>query len=142
VVRLHQMAIGTTSAQENVVVKLFGDDGTVGWGEAPHMVGHSQRGETPATVRVVLRHKLLPATLGADSMEREALAQALTRAVPGNLRAKGALVMAAYDLAGKQLGTPVYNLLGGLVRDRVPHSWSLPIVEESKVVEEARQMVD
>ena len=98
------MAIGTTTVQEDVVVKLVADDGTVGYGEAPHMVGHSQRGETPATVRVVLRHKLIPAVLGGDPFAQEALTLAMTRAVPGNLRAKGAVVMAAYDLAGQEAG--------------------------------------
>ena len=140
--RPHKMAIGTTTFQENVVVKLVGEDGTVGYGEAPHMVGHSQRGETPATVRVVLRHKLIPAVLGLDAMSREGLTQAMARAVPGNLRAKGAVVMAAYDLAGRALGTPVYNLLGGLVRDRIPLSWSLPITDEQAVLDEGREMVE
>jgi len=142
VVRPHQMAIGTTTAQENVVVKLIADDGTVGYGEAPHMVGHSQRGETPATVRVVLRHKLVPATLGRDPLAQEGLSLALGRAVPGNLRAKGALVMAAYDLAGRSLATPVYNLLGGLVRDRIPLSWSLPIVDTEAVIDEGLKMIE
>lgn len=142
VTRPHQMAIGTTTFQENVVVKLVAEDGTIGYGEAPHMVGHSQRGETPATVRVVLRHKLIPVVLGFDAMSREGLSRALAAAVPGNLRAKGALVMAAYDLAGRALGTPVYNLLGGLVRDRVPLSWSLPIVDTKAVVEEGARMVE
>jgi muconate cycloisomerase len=136
------MAIGTTTSQENVVVKLVAEDGTVGYGEAPHMVGHSQRGETPQTVRVVLRHKLIPAVLGLDAMSQEGLSQALARAVPGNLRAKGSLIMAAYDLAGRTLQTPVYNLLGGLVRDRVPLSWSLPIVDRKTVVEEGVKMVE
>ena len=67
--RPHQMAIGTTTVQENVVVKLVTDDGPVGAGEAPHMVGHSQKGETPGTVRVVLRDKLIPAVLGLSVME-------------------------------------------------------------------------
>jgi muconate cycloisomerase len=142
VTRPHQMAIGTTTVQENVVVKVVSEDGVVGYGEAPHMVGHSQRGETPHTVRVVLRHKLIPAALGLDALSAEALTLALARAVPGNLRAKGALIMAAYDLAGRTLGTPVYNLLGGLVRDRVPLSWSLPIVDEAAVLEEAGRMVE
>jgi muconate cycloisomerase len=142
VTRPHQMAIGTTNFQENVVVKLVAEDGTMGYGEAPHMVGHSQRGETPDTVRVVLRHKLIPAVLGWDAMRQEGLSQALARAVPGNLRAKGALIMAAYDLAGRSLETPVYNLLGGLVRDRIPLSWSLPIAETSDVVEEGVRMVE
>ncbi len=57
-VRDHQMAIGTTRHQENVIVRVFTEDGVVGVGEAPHMVGHSQAGETPGTVRVVLRDKI------------------------------------------------------------------------------------
>jgi muconate/chloromuconate cycloisomerase len=141
-VRAHQMAIGTTNFQENTVVKLFADDGTIGYGEAPHMVGHSQLGETPATVRVILRHKLAPAVLGQNPMNQEALAQALDRAVPGNGRAKGAVIMAAYDLAGKALNTPVYNLLGGKVRDAVPLSWSLPIVDAKTAAAEGVQMVE
>ena len=44
--RPHQMAIGTTTVQENVVVKLVTDGGPKGFGEAPHMVVHSQKGET------------------------------------------------------------------------------------------------
>lgn len=139
--RPHQMAIGTTNVQEDVVVKLVTDEGLVGWGEAPHMVGHSQRGETPGTVRVVLRHKLLPTVLGMDPLNQEAIGLAMDRAVPWNTRAKGSIIMAAYDLAGKALGTPVYNLLGGLVRDRVPLSWSLPIQDPRTISEEAQQMV-
>ncbi len=141
-VRAHQMAIGTTNFQENVVVKLIADDGTIGYGEAPHMVGHSQLGETPHTVRVILRHKLTAATLGKDPLNQEALAQDLDRAVPGNGRAKGALIMAAYDLAGKSLNTPVYNLLGGKVRDAIPLSWSLPIVDAKTAAAEGVQMVE
>jgi muconate cycloisomerase len=140
--RPHQMAIGTTTVQENVVVKLLTADGPAGFGEAPHMVGHSQKGETPGTVRVALRDKLIPAVLGLSVMDQEALAQAMNRAVPGNLRAKGAVIMAAYDLAGKLLETPVHNLLGGLVRDRIPLSWSLPIVDRDTVIEEGLEMVD
>lgn len=142
VVRAHQMAIGTTNFQENVIVKLFTDEGIYGLGEAPHMVGHSQLGETPHTVRVILRHKLVPAILGMDPLNQEAFVLALNRAVPGNQRAKGALVMAAYDLAGKILNTPVYNLLGGKVRDSIPLSWSLPIVDVQTAVDEGVKMVE
>jgi muconate cycloisomerase len=142
VIRPHQMAIGTTTFQENVVVQLFTEDGKCGFGEAPHMVGHSQLGETPHTVRVILRHKLIPAILGQSALDQEALTAAMDRAVPGNRRAKGAIIMAAYDLAGKLLNTPVYNLLGGKVRDRIPLSWSLPIVETKTAVDEGVRMIE
>ncbi len=140
--RPHQMAIGTTYHQENVILKLCAEDGSFGFGEAPHMVGHSQLGETPQTVRVVLRHKIIPAILGCSAGDQEALMQTMERAVPGNPRAKGAVMMAAYDLAGKRLGVPVHALLGGQVRDRIPLSWSLPIVEISAAVEEGLKMVE
>jgi L-alanine-DL-glutamate epimerase-like enolase superfamily enzyme len=38
--RPHKMAIGTTLFQESVFLKLFTDEGLVGLGEAPHMVGY------------------------------------------------------------------------------------------------------
>lgn len=142
VVRAHQMAIGTTRQQENVIVRVHTEDGSFGVGEAPHMVGHSQEGETPGTVRVVLRDKLVPAILGANVFDQEQLTLLLNRAVPGNQRAKGALSMAAFDLAGKLLGTSVSNLLGGRVRDAIPLSWSLPIVDSDLVVRESVEMVE
>lgn len=142
VLRAHKMAIGTTYFQENVIVKLTTDEGIFGYGEAPHMVGHSQLGETPDTVRVILRHRLIPAVLGLDPFNQEDMTVILDRTVPGNSRAKGAIIMAAYDIAGKALNVPVYDLLGGLVRDRVPLSWSLPIVEVEEAVREGLEMIE
>jgi muconate cycloisomerase len=140
--RPHRMAIGTTRFQENVIVKLVAKDGTYGFGEAPHMVGYSQQGETPETVRVVLRHKLIPAVLGLSVFNQEVLAIAQDRAVPGNRRAKGAVLNAAFDLAGKLLGAPLHILLGGKLRDAIPLSWSIPIVDIKDGIDEARKMVE
>lgn len=139
--RVHRMAIGTTTHQENVVVRLYTDDGQVGEGEAPHMVGHSQLGETPDTVRVVLARRLLPAIGGLDPLGLDTVSAVLDRAVPGNGRAKGAVMMAVYDLAGRILGVPVSVLLGGRYRERIPLSWSLPIVDDDVALAEAHEMV-
>ena len=140
--RPHKMAIGTTHHQENVILKLYAEGGSFGFGEAPHMVGHSQLGETPQTVRVILRDKIIPAILGSNVGDIERLMQVMDQAVPGNPRAKGAVVIAAYDLTGKVLGVPVHALLGGQVRDRIPLSWSLPIVKIDAAVEEGLRMVE
>jgi muconate cycloisomerase len=141
-VRKHQMAIGTSAHQENVVVRLTAEDGTTGLGEAPHMVGHSQLGETPESVRSVLSTRLIPAIGGIDVLDLSAMAAAMDRRVPGNERAKGAVMMAAYDVAARVLAVPVYTLLGGKIRDRVPLSWSLPMVTPDVAVEEAHRMYD
>lgn len=140
--RAHKMNIGTTSHQENVIVRIFTEDGLVGYGEAPHMVGHSMLGETPWTVRLILKDRLIPAILGKDPMAIESIWETLQKAVPGHYRAKSSIILACYDLAGKALKTPVYNLLGGKVRDGIPLSWSLPIAEPDVIVKEALEMAE
>ncbi len=140
--RPHKMAIGTTLFQECVYLRLFTDDGLVGLGEAPHMVGYSGAGETQSSVALQLRERLMPAILGKDPMQIEARQMDLERSIPWNPRAKSAVNMALYDLAGKALHTPVYNLLGGLVRDRIPASWSIGIMPSDASEEEATSMVD
>ncbi|MFN8452297.1 MAG: enolase C-terminal domain-like protein [Anaerolineae bacterium] len=140
--RLHRMSFATTRHQEAVFLKLYTDEGIVGMGEAPHMAGYSGAGETQLTVALQLRERLLPAILGKDPMQIEARQVDLDRAVPWNPRAKSAINMALYDIAGKAFNTPVYNLLGGMVRDRVPLSWSIPITDYAAAVEEANVMVE
>jgi muconate cycloisomerase len=139
--RAHKMAIGTTLFQESAYLKLFTDEGLIGLGEAPHMVGYSGAGETQSSVALQLRERLVPAVLGKDPSQIEARQIDMERALPWNPRAKSAVNMALYDLTGKALNTPVYNLLGGLVRDRIPRSWSIGIMPFDQGVEEAKKMV-
>ncbi len=141
VIRAHKMAIGTTLHQENVILRLYTTDGLEGLGEAPHMVGISLKGESPYTVLEMLRHRLLPAIFGRSPLDIEGIQQAMDAAVPWNLRAKSAVNLAAYDLAGKALGVPVHTLMGGKVRDAIPLSWSIPITEYDKGAREAAEMV-
>jgi muconate cycloisomerase len=139
--RAHRMSFATTRYQECVYVKLHTDEGLVGIGEAPHMAGYSGAGETQLSVALQLRERLLPAIFGKDPFAIEARQMDLDRAIPWNPRAKSAVNIALYDLKGKALNTPVYNLVGGLVRDRVPLSWSIPITDVDSAVSEAREKV-
>jgi muconate cycloisomerase len=47
--------------------------------------------------------------------------------------ARAGLEMALFDLVGKELGQPIYNLLGGLVRESVPLSYSIPFGEPEQM---------
>jgi muconate cycloisomerase len=140
--RLHRMSFATTRHQECVYLRLQTDEGIVGLGEAPHMAGYSGAGETQATVALQLRERLLPAILGKDPMQIEARQIDMDRAVPWNPRAKSAVNLALYDIVGKAFNTPVYNLLGGLFRDKVPLSWSIPITDNEAATTEAVEMAE
>lgn len=111
------MSSGVISSTGNVVVKLRSSEGLVGWGEgveAPALTGQRQADIVSDLER--LSHVVV----GADPMQRNRLWAAMTATVPGATTAIGAIDVAIHDLAGRTLGVPVSQLLGGIVRDQVP----------------------
>ena len=105
-----------------VYVKVETDAGIYGIGEA----GMSRRG--PAVAEVI--HSMAPDLIGEDPFRIEHLWQVNYRGgfFPGGgiqVSAVSAVDIALWDIKGKALGVPVYELLGGLVRDKVvcyPHN--------------------
>ncbi|MDP6830865.1 MAG: mandelate racemase/muconate lactonizing enzyme family protein [Alphaproteobacteria bacterium] len=72
---------------------------------------------------------LVETQVGQNPCNHEAISQqlyAMTRQAPGgiNQQAMAAIENAMMDVKGKALGVPVYDLLGGAVRDRMKLYWS------------------
>lgn len=124
---------GTQLVAENVLINLT-TDGITGLGEAAPSGFY---GEKRATVLAAL--PFLRARLGEDPFLIEDITEAFDRAFHhGNAAAKAALDMALYDLAGKQLGVPVYRLLG-LNPERTPAtSFTIAIDTPEVMAEKAR----
>jgi galactonate dehydratase len=102
-------------------LKITTDDGLVGWSE--YMEGYGASGLTGVI------QKLGGLLIGEDPrpIERHtARLYAVTRQAPGgiNQQAIAAIENALVDIKAKALGIPVYDLLGGPVRDRIPLYWS------------------
>src|SRR5256714_8139960 len=129
VVRTSTHAITQVS---EVIVKLTTDAGLVGIGEA-HGPFLSQGAEGLRAVNTVLK-TITPLVIGRDPFDVEAVWQdlfALTyrsvRGIPTLARqarvlvtAMSAIDIALWDLIGKASKRPVYSLLGGALRQRVP----------------------
>lgn len=105
-----------------IYVKIETDEGIYGLGEA----GMKRRGRAIAEVI----HSMAPDLVGQDPFRIEHLWQVMFRGgfFPGGgiqTSAVSAVDIALWDIKGKALGVPVYELLGGLVRDKVvcyPHN--------------------
>jgi L-alanine-DL-glutamate epimerase-like enolase superfamily enzyme len=102
-------------------VKVTTDDGLVGWSEYNETFGGA--GLT------ALIERLVPALIGKDPRAHEAhvaLMQALRRTSAGGVvqQAIGAIENALLDVKARALGIPVYELLGGPVRDKIRLYWS------------------
>ncbi|MES2258856.1 MAG: galactonate dehydratase [Pseudomonadota bacterium] len=104
-----------------MLLKIETDEGIVGWGE-PVIEGKARTVETAVEE---LSHYLI----GQDPRRINDLWQVMYR---GGFYRGGAILMSAiagidqalWDIKGKALGVPVYELLGGLVRDKMKtYSW-------------------
>lgn len=101
----------------NLWVRVYTDDGLVGLGETYYL---------PAAVAAVIHGVYAPLLLGRDPLNLEnhwnnlfSLANFCGFA-GAEMRALSALDLALWDLAGQHLGQPIYTLLGGRSRDRIP----------------------
>lgn len=104
-----------------LLLRLETDDGLVGWGE-PVVEGRA------ATTEACI-HELEPYLLGTDPRHVEDTWQTLYRAGfyrggPVLTSALSGIDQALWDIKGKALDVPVYDLLGGPVRRRMAvYSW-------------------
>ncbi|HBR95269.1 MAG TPA: galactonate dehydratase [Opitutae bacterium] len=125
-----------------VFVKVETDEGIYGWGEA----SLEYREHTVAeAIREIGR-----TAIGREAGDIQALWDDVNREVyyrggPVYMSALGAVEMALWDIKGKALGKPVYELLGGKVRDSIQcyaNAWFAGAREPEEFAEKARVALD
>jgi muconate cycloisomerase len=144
--RLHKMAFPGEVLGRYVIVRLRTDDGLEGLGEATVIKewgGDHGRyfGESPELTARLIDSVLGPTLLDQDPFDLEAAHHRMDLAVKGYPYAKAALDEALHDIKGKALGVPVYQLLGGLVRDQIPIAHSLGWLDYDEATSEAAAAV-
>lgn len=128
--------------RELAFVELATDEGLVGVAEA-RMVNKTD------TLLACINELAGRYVVGRDPFDVEALVQSVERSEygrPGEI-AESALALfeiASFDLMGQQLGVPVYKLLGGKVRDRIPayaNGWYQTARQPDEIARLARAVV-
>jgi len=132
-----------TPWRELTMVELVTDDGLVGLAEV-RMVNKTQ------TLVACIRELAPRYLIGSDPFEVERLAWSVQRGEYGRVGEVAASALAAfdiacYDLQGQALGVPVWRLLGGRFRDRVPayaNGWYRAERDPAEVAGLARRVVE
>lgn len=119
------IARGGYAAHENVVVRIEGDDGVEGLGEA---APNRYYGETIGSVIAALE-RFEPVLATADAWSLESIEAQLDRTLRRNGSAKSAVSAALHDLVGKRLGIPVYRLWGLDAADAPQSSFTIAIAD-------------
>ena len=119
-------------------VRVYTDEGLVGIGECFRRLPHA--------VKAVVDSNLKPVLLNTDPLDTEVRWQDMYRAASaidmgGTVYcAIAGLDIALWDLKGKALGLPVYQLLGGRFRDKI-RMYASSMRRDLTPVEEARRAV-
>lgn len=110
-------------ASEFGIIRLITRDGIEGLGEISitfPRIGHS--------LCHAAKTMIAPALVGRDALDAPRVLAEIDRILAGELSApylRSAFEMALLDLAGKRYGVPLYQLLGGRMRDRAPLAWGI-----------------
>lgn len=137
---LPQTSMSTFTFHGWLVVEVFTDDGHLGIGNAAL---------APHVCKQVIDLYLKPLLIGADPWDTEFLWQHMYRKTMAfgrkgiGMAAISAVDIALWDILGKSAKQPVYRLLGGKTKPRIPvYASRLYSVELKKLAVEAQQYKD
>ncbi len=101
----------TVTQANDIIVRIISESGKSGFGEAPPTAVIT--GDTRGSIRCAVEEFITPALIGMDIEDIDGIARKLRRCIVGNSSARAAVDMAVYDLWAKEIGQPLYRLLGG-----------------------------
>lgn len=130
-------AHGSKETSEYILVRVETTAGIVGLGEAT--VSATWSGETQVSAKYAIEHLIGPSILAADATDVSRLAARMDQVLAGNPFTKAAVEMALWDIAARAANVPLFQLLGGRVRERVHLKMSVPAADPTVAASAAEQ---
>lgn len=134
------ISYGTYHDMPSIIIKIETDEGIVGYGEG--VADDHVTGETWESTFQVLKHTLAPALLGVNPMNIEKIHDIMNQTIYSVPTAKAAIDIACFDLIGKKLDQPVYQLIGGRYHEVFPITHVLSIASPEAMAKEAASMIN
>jgi L-alanine-DL-glutamate epimerase-like enolase superfamily enzyme len=129
------------SVSNAVLVKIHTDEGTVGFGEAcawePEFYG-----ETLESVTSTIDKYIAPRIIGENPFDINRIMAIIDANLARITCAKEGIDLALHDLVGKILNVPVYALLGGRFRDKIPVASEIGIDTPEAMARQARDVLN
>lgn len=134
-----RVSSGGVTSGSFVIVKIRTDEGIEGVGSS---IGFGSAGLTRESAMAAMKSLALAVLLGQDPLNTERILSRVDAVFPENWRIKAHIDYALYDLKGKILNVPVYQLLGGLCREKIPQEMIIMMDEPRVQAETAVKFID
>lgn len=127
-------SLGTEYAAENVLVRIFTEEGITGFGEcSPYM---PINGESQDTCFAVGQY-FAKALIGRNPLNIEDNIAMMDKIIYGNTSIKSAFDIAFYDLAAQFAGRPLWQFLGGEKNKTIITDYTVSIGEPAQMAADA-----
>lgn len=133
------ISYGSYSDMPSIIVKMETDEGIIGYGEG--VADDHVTGESWESTFYTLKHTLAPALIGQNPMNIEKTHDMMDNTIYGVPTAKATIDIACFDIMGKKLNQPVYQLIGGRYHEEFPVTHVLSIADPEDMAEEAASMI-
>jgi L-alanine-DL-glutamate epimerase-like enolase superfamily enzyme len=134
-----RVSYGGVTSGSYIILRIVSDEGIDGVGSS---IGFGKIGLTRKSAMAQMESIATGLLLGQDPLNTEALLSRLDVILPGSWRIKAHFDYALYDLKGKILNLPVYQLLGGLSREKIPLEWIVMMDDPEVQAEMALKYLD
>jgi L-alanine-DL-glutamate epimerase-like enolase superfamily enzyme len=121
---------------KHVIVKIHSDEGVAGIG-CSSVLAASYCMDNQESAMAKLKELAQNVILGTNPMNTEMILNQVDEALRFSTLIKAPIDYALYDLKGRALGVPVYDLIGGLAREAMPSEWILTFDSAEKMAQSA-----
>ncbi|RJR47965.1 MAG: mandelate racemase/muconate lactonizing enzyme family protein [Desulfobacteraceae bacterium] len=129
-----RVSYGGVTSGSYILLRIMTDEGIEGVGSS---IGFPKIGLNRESAMAKMKSIAYGLLLGQDPLNTETLLSRLDVVLPGNWRIKAHIDYALFDLKGKILNVPVYQLLGGISREKIPLEWIVMMDEPEAQAEMA-----
>jgi L-alanine-DL-glutamate epimerase-like enolase superfamily enzyme len=134
-----RVSYGGVTSGSYLILRLVTDEGIDGVGSS---IGFGKVGLNRESAMAIMKSIASALLLNRDPLNTEAILSRIDVALPGSWRIKAHIDYALHDLKGKILNVPVYQLLGGLCREKIPLEWILMMDDPEVQAEVALKYIE
>lgn len=140
-IKAFEDAYAKLEASKAVLVKIFTDDGFIGYGEAcawqPEFYG-----ETLESIVYAIQKYISPVIVGQNPMDIGRIRSLVDAAISKTTCAKEGIDLALFDLIGRVLNVPVYALINGSFRNKIPVASEIGINKPNIMANDALKLLE
>jgi o-succinylbenzoate synthase len=132
-------ALRTVESIQDIIIRIETDTGEIGYGEAAPTAVIT--GDTKGSIITAIRDYIAPSICGMEIEDLDGIMRNMHGCIIKNTSAKAAVDMAIYDLYAKNLGKPLYKVLGGH-RKEVETDLTISVNEIDEMISDSLRAVE